>query len=282
MLQLTIGGSVPVIVPETAAAAELRIVPLAQHFIDPHGHAVGEVQASGFAEHGNPDTGIRVFEQELFRKAGGFLSKNQIGAVRIGNIGMSVAGFGGKIEEGPRIFCEKVGQTVIEGDVQQMPVIQSRPFQLPVVNGETHGAHQMKPCTGGGTGPGDIAGVLGDFRLYKNDIEGRQAIDSFSVSRNLPVMGNRQKKLIKFQKGGTLMNAGSVMRYLILYRRLYCFMKSTMNVVKGVGLGMLAGAAVVMVGERVAQTNKKQLKKNAGKAVKAMGDVLDGVQYMFH
>lgn len=59
-------------------------------------------------------------------------------------------------------------------------------------------------------------------------------------------------------------------------------MKSTMNVVKGVGLGMLAGAAVVMVGERVAQTNKKQLKKNAGKAVKAMGDVLDGVQYMFH
>lgn len=59
-------------------------------------------------------------------------------------------------------------------------------------------------------------------------------------------------------------------------------MKSTMNVVKGVGLGMLAGAAVVMVGERMVQTNKKQLKKNAGKAVKAMGDVLDGVQYMFH
>ncbi|HIS49059.1 MAG TPA: hypothetical protein IAA80_00955 [Candidatus Gallacutalibacter pullistercoris] len=58
-------------------------------------------------------------------------------------------------------------------------------------------------------------------------------------------------------------------------------MKNTMNVVKGVGLGMLAGAAVTMVGSQMMKADKKQMKKNAGKAVRAMGDVIEGVQYMF-
>ena len=54
-------------------------------------------------------------------------------------------------------------------------------------------------------------------------------------------------------------------------------MKSTMNVVKG----MLAGAAVTMVGGQMMKADKKQMKKNAGKAMRAMGEVIDGVQYMF-
>ncbi len=58
-------------------------------------------------------------------------------------------------------------------------------------------------------------------------------------------------------------------------------MKNTMNVVKGVGLGMIAGATVAVVGERMMKTDKKQMKKNAGKAIRAMGEVIDGVQYMF-
>ena len=58
-------------------------------------------------------------------------------------------------------------------------------------------------------------------------------------------------------------------------------MKSTMNVVKGVGIGMLAGDAVTMVGGQMMKADKKQMKKNAGKAMRAMGEVIDGVQYMF-
>ena len=52
-------------------------------------------------------------------------------------------------------------------------------------------------------------------------------------------------------------------------------MKSTMNMVKGVGIGMLAGAAVTVVGSQMMKTDKKHLKKSAGKAMKTVSDVLD-------
>lgn len=77
------------------------------------------------------------------------------------------------------------------------------------------------------------------------------------------------------------MNMIFIIKILLLIGRFRYMMKNTMNMVKGVGLGMLAGAAVTMVGSQMMKTDKKQLKKNAGKAIKAMGDVIDGVQYMF-
>ena len=52
--------------------------------------------------------------------------------------------------------------------------------------------------------------------------------------------------------------------------------KSTMNVVKGVGIGMLAGAAAVTVGSQLMK-DKKHLKKNAGKAIHAVGELMNNV-----
>ena len=78
-----------------------------------------------------------------------------------------------------------------------------------------------------------------------------------------------------------MMNAVSVVKILLFYGRFYHMMKSTMNMVKGVGIGMLAGAAVTVVGSQMMKTDKKHLKKSASKAMKTVSDVLDNVQYMF-
>ena len=53
-----------------------------------------------------------------------------------------------------------------------------------------------------------------------------------------------------------------------------------MGIAKGVGVGMLAGAAVVAVGSKMMK-DKKHLKKNVGKAAHAVGDLIDNMGYMF-
>ncbi len=55
--------------------------------------------------------------------------------------------------------------------------------------------------------------------------------------------------------------------------------KSTTNLAKGIGVGMLAGAAAVTVGSMMMK-DKKQLKKNAGKAMHAVGDFINNMEYM--
>lgn len=52
-----------------------------------------------------------------------------------------------------------------------MPIVQARPLHRPVADVEAQGPHQMQPAAGGGTGPGDVAGVHGDLRFHKDDIE---------------------------------------------------------------------------------------------------------------
>lgn len=61
--------------------------------------------------------------------------------------------------------------------------------------------------------------------------------------------------------------------------RLYYMYKNAMGIAKGVGVGMLAGAAAVTVGSMLIK-DKKHLKKNAGKAIHAVGDLIDNVEYM--
>lgn len=55
---------------------------------------------------------------------------------------------------------------------------------------------------------------------------------------------------------------------------------STMSFVKGVGTGMIAGAAAVVVGKMVMQ-DKHNVSKGSAKVVKAVGEIVDGVQTIF-
>lgn len=81
---------------------------------------------------------------------------------------------------------------------------------------------------------------------------------------------------IKISESGKDM---STVNLLINMWRYYEIMKNTMNVVKGVGAGLVAGAVVGYVGSQMAK-NPKQTKKKAKKAVGAVSGMLDNVQAM--
>ncbi len=53
-----------------------------------------------------------------------------------------------------------------------------------------------------------------------------------------------------------------------------------MSFIKGLGAGMVAGAAAVVVGKVVLQ-DKHNVTKGSTKLVRAVGDFVDGVQTMF-
>ncbi|MBQ6717407.1 MAG: hypothetical protein IJN22_00770 [Clostridia bacterium] len=55
---------------------------------------------------------------------------------------------------------------------------------------------------------------------------------------------------------------------------------NAMSFVKGVGAGMLAGAAAVVAGRMVMQ-DKHNVSKGSAKVVKAVGEIVDGVQTIF-
>ena len=57
--------------------------------------------------------------------------------------------------------------------------------------------------------------------------------------------------------------------------------KGTMGVMKGLAIGMVAGAAIGAAG-KMALGNQKMVKKKAGKTVRVIGDIVDSIQCMMH
>lgn len=57
--------------------------------------------------------------------------------------------------------------------------------------------------------------------------------------------------------------------------------KNTVNFIKGLGAGMLAGGAVLTVGKVIMQ-DRHNISKGSTKLVKAVGEFVDGVQTIFH
>lgn len=55
----------------------------------------------------------------------------------------------------------------------------------------------------------------------------------------------------------------------------------SMSFMKGLGAGMVAGAAVMVAGKMMLKDHKK-VEKGGAKLIKAAGDFVDGVQTMFH
>ena len=56
---------------------------------------------------------------------------------------------------------------------------------------------------------------------------------------------------------------------------------TTMTFIKGIGAGMIAGAAAVTVGKMILKDNKN-IEKGGAKLLKAAGDMVDGIQTMIH
>ncbi len=57
--------------------------------------------------------------------------------------------------------------------------------------------------------------------------------------------------------------------------------KSIGNFVKGMGMGVVLGSAVGVVGTCYLKKNKKGIKRNAGKTLHSIGDLLENVTDMF-
>ena len=75
-----------------------------------------------------------------------------------------------------------------------------------------------------------------------------------------------------------------LLRIIILLRRIDGMYKQSMNVAKGVGLGLLTGAAVAAIGTRAMNggSHKKaaHMKKSAGRALHTVGNVLGDMEKM--
>lgn len=56
--------------------------------------------------------------------------------------------------------------------------------------------------------------------------------------------------------------------------------KNAMTFVKGMGAGMIAGAAAMVAGKIIIQ-DKHNVSKGSAKVVKAVGEIVDGVQTIF-
>lgn len=55
---------------------------------------------------------------------------------------------------------------------------------------------------------------------------------------------------------------------------------SSMSFIKGIGAGMIAGATAVVVGKMMLK-DQKNISKGSAKLVKAVGEMVDGVQTIF-
>ena len=57
--------------------------------------------------------------------------------------------------------------------------------------------------------------------------------------------------------------------------------KGVMGCVKGAGMGIALGCVVGAVGSGYMRSNKKGIKKNVGKALHSVGDLMENVTNMF-
>ncbi len=72
-----------------------------------------------------------------------------------------------------------------------------------------------------------------------------------------------------------------VLRFVLLsIGRMFDMKKKGMGLVGGIGVGMISAAALGLAGAQLMK-NSKQVKRSAGKAIHAVGDFVDNVQYMF-
>ena len=152
---------------------QLRKIPLAQDLVNAHGDAVGQVQAAAGVPHGHPDAVVLIGGQQGLRQPGILPPEDEVGPVRVGDVGVALGRFGGEVVERAAVFGEEIFQPVVIGDVQIVPVIQPGMFELFVVNGKAHGADQMQAAGGAGAGTGHVARVLRDARLHQHDVQGR-------------------------------------------------------------------------------------------------------------
>ena len=122
-----------------AVVQQLREIPLPQHLVHAHRHAVGKVQAAAGVPHGHADAVLLIFRKQRFRQTGVLAPEHQISPVRVLYIGVALGRLGGKVVVGAVVAGKKVRKAIVIGDVQIVPVVQPGMLELFVVNGKAMG-----------------------------------------------------------------------------------------------------------------------------------------------
>ncbi len=74
-----------------------------------------------------------------------------------------------------------------------------------------------------------------------------------------------------------------LLNILLFLGRLNAMYKRTMNVAKGIGMGVLAGTVVAAIGTKAMNGGHRkgsQMRKNAGKAIHTVGNLIGDVEKM--
>ncbi len=72
-----------------------------------------------------------------------------------------------------------------------------------------------------------------------------------------------------------------ILKYVIITGRTVNMARNTGAVIKGVGAGLLIGAAAGIAGGMMVKTNKRRLKKQMRSVSGSVTDLLDNIGYMF-
>ena len=83
--------------PKLPFGEQFRIFPLAQDLENADRNGVGKVEAARLRDHRNPHACVGVFMEQRLGQTFRFLAENEVAILRIANVGMNMAGFGGKI-----------------------------------------------------------------------------------------------------------------------------------------------------------------------------------------
>lgn len=162
----------PPVPVELALGLQFRIAPLAQDLVTAHGDGIGEVQRPRLIDHRDAHAAVGIPHQHVLGDAAGLFAEDDIRAVGVARLAVRLTRLGGEEEVLPAgSLFKKVVDTVVVGDIHEVPVVQTGALQVAVGDLKAEGPHQMQPRAGGGAGAGDVAGVLGDLGLKKHDVQ---------------------------------------------------------------------------------------------------------------
>lgn len=146
----------PCIFRQLSPTFQLREVPLPKHLVRADRDAVRQVEASRglVVEHGDPHAGAGILRKKRFGKPLIFPAEHEEDLIRVNRVAVALSGFCGEINKiFAGVFREKIVRSLIIGEIEQMPVIQTRSFELPVRYLEAHRLYDMEPRARQRAGP---------------------------------------------------------------------------------------------------------------------------------
>lgn len=157
---------------EFALPQRARIAALAPRLVNRHRDRICKIEGTDLTRHRQPHAFAVMLFQKRFRKPLRLLAEHKKIPFPVRDVAVRVFCF---CRKKPKTPVGKTGKDILDAviirNVDKMPVIQSRPFQIFVRNLESERADEMQSASRRRASAHDIAGVLRDLRLYQNDIE---------------------------------------------------------------------------------------------------------------